>query len=63
MAGTRNTDWNIEDMSVAAYRVPTDFPESDGTLAWNSTTIVLVHASAADKTDSVTRMRMLPLRI
>jgi len=25
-----------------AFKVPTDFPESDGTLAWNSTTVVLV---------------------
>jgi L-alanine-DL-glutamate epimerase-like enolase superfamily enzyme len=28
--------------------VPTDFPESDGTLEWNSTTLVLVHAEAAN---------------
>jgi L-alanine-DL-glutamate epimerase-like enolase superfamily enzyme len=33
-----------------AYRVPTDFPESDGTLEWTSTTLVLVRASAADRT-------------
>jgi L-alanine-DL-glutamate epimerase-like enolase superfamily enzyme len=29
--------------------VPTDFPESDGTLQWNSTTLVLVHAYGANK--------------
>ena len=39
----------IRETSVAAYTVPTDFPESDGTLAWDKTTVVLVHASAADK--------------
>ena len=32
-----------------AYTVPTDFPESDGTLAWDKTTLVLVSASAGDK--------------
>jgi L-alanine-DL-glutamate epimerase-like enolase superfamily enzyme len=29
--------------------VPTDFPESDGTLEWNSTTLVLVHAGAGNR--------------
>ena len=42
-------DWNIRELTVDAYTVPTDFPESDGTLAWNRTTLVLVHARAADK--------------
>lgn len=40
----------ILDISVAAYTVPTDFPEADGTLAWDKTTIVIVHASAASET-------------
>jgi L-alanine-DL-glutamate epimerase-like enolase superfamily enzyme len=43
-------DWNIRELSVAAYTIPTDLPESDGTLAWDQTTLVLVHARAADKT-------------
>jgi L-alanine-DL-glutamate epimerase-like enolase superfamily enzyme len=34
---------------VSTYTVPTDFPESDGTLQWNSTTLVLVHAHAGNK--------------
>ena len=50
MASDRPEDWNIREMSVGAYTVPTDFPESDGTLAWNKTTMVVVHARAADKT-------------
>ena len=29
--------------------MPTDFPESDGTLEWNSTTLVLVHSHAGGK--------------
>jgi L-alanine-DL-glutamate epimerase-like enolase superfamily enzyme len=36
----------IERLEVAAYTVPTDMPESDGTLAWDSTTLVLVEATA-----------------
>ncbi|APR87888.1 Mandelate racemase [Minicystis rosea] len=36
----------IERLDVAAYTIPTDRPESDGTLAWSKTTLVVVHASA-----------------
>jgi L-alanine-DL-glutamate epimerase-like enolase superfamily enzyme len=36
----------IEHLDVAAYQIPTDAPESDGTLAWDSTTLVLVAAHA-----------------
>lgn len=36
----------IERLTVSAYTVPTDFPESDGTLEWDSTTMVLVEVSA-----------------
>jgi L-alanine-DL-glutamate epimerase-like enolase superfamily enzyme len=43
-------DCDIRDLSVNAYTVPTDFPESDGTLAWDRTTLVLVLARAAEKT-------------
>ncbi|HEX5438328.1 MAG TPA: enolase C-terminal domain-like protein, partial [Gemmatimonadaceae bacterium] len=37
---------SIERLDVSAYTVPTDAPESDGTLAWDSTTIVVVLAHA-----------------
>ena len=40
----------IERIGVSAYKVPTDAPESDGTLEWNATTLVLVEASAGGKT-------------
>ena len=40
----------VEHLEVAVYTVPTDFPESDGTLRWDRTTMVLVQASAAGKT-------------
>ncbi|WP_405098035.1 enolase C-terminal domain-like protein [Micromonospora sp. NBC_01412] len=33
-------------LTAAAYRVPTDAPEADGTLAWDGTTMVLVRAAA-----------------
>src|SRR5512146_1148063 len=32
----------VERLQVSVFRVPTDLPESDGTLAWNSTTMILV---------------------
>jgi L-alanine-DL-glutamate epimerase-like enolase superfamily enzyme len=40
----------IERVEVAAYTIPTDFPESDGTAAWDKTTIVIVHVIAAGET-------------
>ena len=40
----------IERIDVAAYTVPTAEPESDGTLQWNATTMVVVHASAGSTT-------------
>ena len=43
---TAGWDYSVERLDVAAYTVPTDKPESDGTLAWDSTTIVVVEAHA-----------------
>src|SRR6476659_2481850 len=43
-------DAPISRVAVSAYRVPTDLPEADGTIAWDSTTIVVVEATAADVT-------------
>lgn len=39
----------IKQIKVSSYKVPTDFPESDGTLEWNSTTLVLVQAEAGNE--------------
>jgi L-alanine-DL-glutamate epimerase-like enolase superfamily enzyme len=36
----------IERITARAYRVPTDAPEADGTIAWESTTLVVVEARA-----------------
>ena len=40
----------IERLAVGAYTVPTASPESDGTLEWRATTLVLVEVTAADVT-------------
>lgn len=39
----------IRELQVSAYQVPTESLESDGTLVWNSTTLVLVEAHAGGK--------------
>jgi L-alanine-DL-glutamate epimerase-like enolase superfamily enzyme len=44
--GTRDTMMQIEQVDVSAYKIPTDFPEADGTYAWASTTLVVVEATA-----------------
>jgi L-alanine-DL-glutamate epimerase-like enolase superfamily enzyme len=36
----------IEKLEVSAFTVPTETPESDGTLAWRETTLVLVRVAA-----------------
>jgi L-alanine-DL-glutamate epimerase-like enolase superfamily enzyme len=39
----------IDRVEVSAYTVPTSAPESDGTLEWNSTTIVVVQACSGNQ--------------
>src|SRR5512146_3155883 len=39
----------ITGAAVSSYTIPTDAPESDGTLAWDSTTMVVVQLQAAGK--------------
>jgi L-alanine-DL-glutamate epimerase-like enolase superfamily enzyme len=36
----------IESLQVSAYTIPTDSPESDGTFAWDKTTIVIVQVAS-----------------
>ena len=43
-------DVAVERLAVSAYTVPTEEPESDATLAWDSTTIVVVEAAAGGRT-------------
>ncbi|HEU5346179.1 MAG TPA: enolase C-terminal domain-like protein [Ktedonobacterales bacterium] len=40
----------IEKLEVAAYTIPTDYPEADGTYAWKATTLVAVHVRAGGRT-------------
>lgn len=40
---------SIDRVTVDAYTIPTDMPESDGTLTWDATTLVLVRISAGDR--------------
>ena len=43
-------DVGVERLEVSAYKIPTDEPESDGTLEWNDTTVVVVLAHAGGAT-------------
>ena len=45
---TRDVCLPVESVEVSAYTVPTGFPESDGTYAWDSTTLVLVEVTAGN---------------
>jgi L-alanine-DL-glutamate epimerase-like enolase superfamily enzyme len=40
----------IERVQASAYKIPTDAPESDGTLEWDNTTLVLAEIGAGGKT-------------
>ena len=40
----------VERLAVSAYTIPTDEPESDGTLEWDATTLVLVEVEAGGRT-------------
>lgn len=42
-------DATVKALDVQAYKVPTDFPEADGTATWSSTTIIIVEAEAAGR--------------
>lgn len=39
----------ITNLSVSVYTIPTDHPEADGTIEWDSTTMVLVELEAGGK--------------
>ena len=43
-------DTAVESVDASVYTVPTDAPEGDGTLSWDSTTMVLVKARAGGVT-------------
>jgi L-alanine-DL-glutamate epimerase-like enolase superfamily enzyme len=43
------SDISISTVDVSAYTIPTDAPEGDGTLQWDSTTLILCEIQAADQ--------------
>ncbi|HJV54194.1 MAG TPA: enolase C-terminal domain-like protein [Noviherbaspirillum sp.] len=43
---TQESPVPIKHVGIEAYTIPTDGPESDGTLEWDATTLVLVHINA-----------------
>ena len=48
--GSLEARLKIDNVSAAAYRIPTEEPESDGTLTWTATTAVVVEVRAGDQT-------------
>ncbi len=40
----------VEGLAVSVYEIPTDQPEADGTIAWSTTTLVLVQATGGGVT-------------
>jgi L-alanine-DL-glutamate epimerase-like enolase superfamily enzyme len=40
----------IDRVSAQAFRIPTDAPEADGTIAWDATTLVVAEVAAGDST-------------
>ena len=49
MSDPRNSCPVVEKIGVSCFTVPTETPESDGTLKWDKTTMVLVEAAAGGK--------------
>src|SRR5438132_7716537 len=45
---SRRVECRIERVEAAAYVIPTDAPEADGTLDWDSTTLITVNVSSGD---------------
>jgi L-alanine-DL-glutamate epimerase-like enolase superfamily enzyme len=46
-ATTQRVQAPVQELEVHAFTIPTDAPEADGTLSWDSTTVVVVHACGA----------------
>jgi len=49
-ATTARIDTPVRSLDVSVYNIPTDAPESDGTLTWDATTLILVEAHAGNET-------------
>ena len=40
----------VDNVTATVYKIPTDAPEADGTLAWSSTTLVVAHVTGGGRT-------------
>jgi L-alanine-DL-glutamate epimerase-like enolase superfamily enzyme len=49
IAAPVGTEAPVEQVRARAFTVPTDSPESDGTLSWDSTTVVFAHVRAGGR--------------
>ena len=45
----------VEAVTAAAYTIPTDQPEADGTLAWSATTLVVAHVTGVERLSAADR--------
>ncbi len=50
LSSVTQTDAPVHAITAAAYTIPTDAPEADGTLQWDSTTLVIANVRAGDAT-------------
>lgn len=48
IVATHTTALKVDRIDTSAYVIPTDQPEADGTIAWDSTTLVVVEATSGD---------------
>ena len=46
---SRRGEAPIEQLVASAYKIPTDHPEADGTIAWDSTTLIVAEALAGGR--------------
>jgi hypothetical protein len=44
------SETSVEKVDVSAYTIPTDAPEGDGTVRWDSTTLIVCEVHAANQT-------------
>lgn len=44
-----NGDVRVDQVSAAAYEIPTSQPEADGTLAWTSTTLIVARVAGGGR--------------
>ena len=50
LTATTHLQVPIEEVEVSAFTIPTDMPESDGTLEWDRTVLVVVEIDAGGQT-------------